>query len=107
ETINNELISVLQILKAKQSDKKIAQENLKSLKNLKKGFLIVNAIYFIFRIIYQYNSFSYSIAAKYIITAGISFFLWKQLVSYGSPRFRPDGGVEWSGEDLNAEGLIA
>ncbi|CAG8612245.1 7117_t:CDS:2, partial [Diversispora eburnea] len=64
-------------------------------------------IYFIFRISYHYDSFTFWIATKYLITCGISLFLWKQLVSYGTPRFRPNGSVDWPGEDLNAEGLTA
>ncbi|RHZ77720.1 hypothetical protein Glove_174g169 [Diversispora epigaea] len=92
---------------ARQSDKKISQENLRYLQNLKICFFIVNGIYFVFRIAYHYDSFTFWIATKYLITCGFSLFLWKQLVSYGSPRFRSNGSVDWPGEDLNAEGLTA
>ncbi|RIA95749.1 hypothetical protein C1645_449885 [Glomus cerebriforme] len=93
---------------AKQSDKKIAQENLRYLGNLKRGFLIVNAIYIFYQILYHYYSFTFWLATGYLVTTGITLFLWKQLVTYGSPKYSSDGTtVNWSGEDLNSEGLIA
>ncbi|CAJ0761934.1 3764_t:CDS:2, partial [Entrophospora sp. SA101] len=92
---------------AKQSEKKIAHENLKYLQNLKQGFLIVNLIYFIYRILYHYDTFTIWTATKYSLTLAVSLFLWKQLISYGTPRYRYDGSIDWSGQDLNSEGLTA
>ncbi|CAB5191999.1 DUF788-domain-containing protein [Rhizophagus irregularis] len=92
---------------AKQSDKKIAQENLRYLRNLKQGFLTVNAIYILYQVLYNYNTFTFWLATGYLVTTGISLFLWKQLVIYGSPRYSSDGTVIWPGEDLNSEGLTA
>ncbi|CAG8495031.1 13521_t:CDS:2 [Ambispora leptoticha] len=90
------------------SAKRIAQENTKILKNLKHGFLLANAVYFFFRIIYHNNTFTLWIAIKYFVTLAISLFLWQQLRTHGLPRYSTyDGSVEWSGEDLNSEGLIA
>ncbi|GBB85164.1 hypothetical protein RclHR1_11710006 [Rhizophagus clarus] len=92
---------------AKQSDKKIAQENLRYLRNLKQSFLIVNAIYILYQVLYNFNTFTFWLATGYLVTIGITLFLWKQLVTYGSPKFSSDGSVIWPGEDLNSEGLIA
>ncbi|CAG8512943.1 13647_t:CDS:2 [Cetraspora pellucida] len=90
---------------ANQSDKRIAQENLKCLKNLKWGFIIVNVIYVCFRILYHYETFTSWIAVLYFVTSGISMFLWMKIISHGSPRFGPSGNVEWPGNDLNSRGL--
>ncbi|CAG8748357.1 17423_t:CDS:2 [Dentiscutata erythropus] len=91
---------------AKQSDKKIAQENLKCLSNLKWGFIIVNAIYVCFRILYCFETFGFGIATLYFVTLGISMFLGAKLKSLGSPRFGPGGNVEWPGTDLNSKGMM-
>ncbi|CAI2181069.1 2792_t:CDS:2, partial [Funneliformis geosporum] len=64
---------------AKQSDKKISQENLRYLRNLKHGFLSVNAVYILYRILFNYSTFTFWLATVYVLTTGITLFLWKQL----------------------------
>ncbi|CAG8487415.1 14924_t:CDS:2 [Gigaspora rosea] len=78
---------------AKQSDKKIAQENLKCLNNLKWGFIIV-------------NSFGSRTALLYFATLSISIYLGLELNKLGTPRYGPRGNVEWSGIDLSSKGSI-
>ncbi|CAG8648430.1 4604_t:CDS:2, partial [Funneliformis caledonium] len=92
---------------AKQSDKKISQENLRYLKNLKLSFLSVNAVYILYRILLNYSTFTFWLGTGYVITTGITLFLWKQLVNYGTPKYDARGTVVWPGDDLNSEGLTA
>ncbi|KAF0434660.1 DUF788-domain-containing protein [Gigaspora margarita] len=91
---------------AKQSDKKIAQENLKCLNSLKWGFIIVNSIYFIFRILYHFESFGSRTAVFYFVTLGISIYLGSEINRYGAPTYGVRGNVLWSGVDLNSKGSI-
>ncbi|KAL9553431.1 hypothetical protein PS6_003947 [Mucor atramentarius] len=92
---------------ANASSKKIAATNKQTLKNLTNGFLIVNAIYFLWRVVYHWNSFTFSQFFLYITTAGLTFLFYRILVSSGTPSYTADGNLISSGDDLNAEGLTA
>ena len=70
-------------------------------------FNLLQAIYILYRILYHYNTFTFWLATGYVITTGITLFLWRQLVACGSPKYSQNGSVDWSGDDLNSEGLIA
>ncbi|KAI7897518.1 uncharacterized protein BX663DRAFT_527944 [Cokeromyces recurvatus] len=92
---------------ANASSKRIAAANKKTLENLYKGFLIVNTIYFLWRIVYHWNSFTASQCLLYVITAGLTFMFYRVLSSSGTPRYAADGSLISSGDDLNSEGLTA
>ncbi|CAO3649441.1 unnamed protein product [Cunninghamella echinulata] len=76
---------------ANASAKKTAASNIKVLANLQKGFLIVNAIYLLWRVGYYWDSFSLKHGILYIITTGFSFVLYNVLKSSGTPSYLPDG----------------
>ncbi|KAG0947809.1 hypothetical protein G6F57_002042 [Rhizopus arrhizus] len=92
---------------ANTSSKKIAASNKQTLQNLRKGFLIVNSVYFLWRIIYHWTSFTFSQSLLYISTAGLTFLFYRVLVSSGTPTYNTNGTLINSGDDLNAEGLTA
>ncbi|KAI8090446.1 hypothetical protein BDF21DRAFT_395910 [Thamnidium elegans] len=92
---------------ANASSKKIAAANKQTLANLQKGFLIVNAVYFLWRIVYHWNSFTFSQLFLYTTTGGLTFMFYRLLTSSGTPTFGADGSLISCGEDLNSEGLTA
>ncbi|KAI8388399.1 uncharacterized protein BYT42DRAFT_611451 [Radiomyces spectabilis] len=94
-------------LMANASSKKIAAANKRTLANLQKGFLIVNAIYILWRAIYHWSSFTISQLVLYVCTGGLSMFFYSVLESSGRPSYDASGSLRSSGDDLNAEGLTA
>ncbi|KAI8637884.1 hypothetical protein BD408DRAFT_423815 [Parasitella parasitica] len=92
---------------ANASSKKIASTNKQTLNNLTKGFLIVNAVYFLWRVVYHWDSFTLSQFFLYITTGGLSFLFYRILVSSGTPTYSSEGNLISSGDDLNTEGLTA
>ncbi|KAI9245255.1 hypothetical protein BY458DRAFT_466401 [Sporodiniella umbellata] len=92
---------------ANASSKKIAAANKQTIKNLSYGFLIVNSIYFLWRVVYHWNTFTVSQMFLYGITAGLTYFFYRVLVSSGTPSYTPDGSLISGGDDLNSEGLTA
>ncbi|KAI9366301.1 hypothetical protein BD770DRAFT_405604 [Pilaira anomala] len=92
---------------ANASSKKIAAANKQTLANLQKGFLSVNTIYFLWRIVYHWSSFTFSQFFLYVTTGGLTFLFYRLLNSSGTPTFGADNTLISSGEDLNAEGLTA
>ncbi|KAL1925010.1 uncharacterized protein VTP21DRAFT_4664 [Calcarisporiella thermophila] len=92
---------------ANTSAKKIAIKNKKTLENLQRGFLIVNAVYVLVRVIFFWSSFSTRHWIGYLSTLGLSLFLYRQLYQMGNPTYASDGQLVRSGEDLSAEGLTA
>ncbi|KAI8337854.1 hypothetical protein BD560DRAFT_412993 [Blakeslea trispora] len=92
---------------ANASSKKIASQNKQTLANLQKGFLTVNVVYFLWRIVYHWSSFSLGQCVLYITTMGLSVLLYRVLISSGSPVYASDGSLIQSGDDLNSEGLTA
>ncbi|KAI8987107.1 hypothetical protein BDB01DRAFT_784570 [Pilobolus umbonatus] len=91
---------------ANASSKKIATANKKTLTNLRNGFLIVNTIYILWRVVYYWSTFSFGQFLLYGTTAGLTYTFYRILVSSGTPTYLPDGSLS-SGQDLNAEGLTA
>ncbi|CAO3665437.1 hypothetical protein G6F70_008635 [Rhizopus microsporus] len=92
---------------ANASSKKIAISNKQTLTNLRKGFIIVNAIYFLWRVIYHWSSFTFSQFLLYTLTTGLTVIFYRILVASGTPTYRNDGTLVSSGDDLSAEGLTA
>lgn len=92
---------------ANASSKRIAAANKQTLQNLFKGFVIVNAIYFLWRIVFHWNSFTFSQFFLYITTGGLTVLFYRILTSTGTPTYSADGSLISSGEDLSSEGLTA
>ncbi|KAI8883802.1 DUF788-domain-containing protein [Backusella circina FSU 941] len=92
---------------ANASSKKTAAANKQTLTNLRNGFLVVNIVYFLWRIVFYWNTFTKSQFLLYGLSAGLTFMLYRVLVSAGTPTYSADGTLVSSGDDLNAEGLTA
>ncbi|ORZ00490.1 hypothetical protein BCR43DRAFT_485306 [Syncephalastrum racemosum] len=92
---------------ANASSKKIAAANLRTLDNLRKGIAIVNITYFLYRIVYHWATFTTSQLVLYMITTGVSLFLYSTLEKSGRPRYDASGALISGGDDLNAEGMMA
>ncbi|CAO3690055.1 unnamed protein product [Rhizopus stolonifer] len=80
---------------ANASSKKIAASNKQT------------SIYFLWRIVYHWNSFTFSQFLLYASTTGLTYLFYRILVSSGTPSYNPDGTLISSGDDLNSEGLTA
>ncbi|KAI7893634.1 uncharacterized protein EV154DRAFT_600686 [Mucor mucedo] len=94
-------------MNANASSKKISAANQQTLINLRKGFIGVNAIYFLWRIVYHWDSFTFSQFFLYLTTGGLTALFYRVLKSSGTPTFAANGSLISSGEDLNSEGLTA
>ncbi|KAI9484265.1 MAG: hypothetical protein EXX96DRAFT_561609 [Benjaminiella poitrasii] len=92
---------------ANASSKKIAAANKKTLENLRKGLLSINTIYFLWRIVYHWDSFTIGQFLLYIVTTSLTLVFYRVLSSSGSPHYAADGSLLSSGDDLNSEGLTA
>ncbi|KAF9564849.1 hypothetical protein EC968_004409 [Mortierella alpina] len=89
---------------ANSSQKKIAHENAKTLLALRKGFIW--AFYIFYRIVYHWNSFGFKLALGYLLTAGLTVFLYTQINAMGQPRYNTKGELTDAGQDLSQEGLV-
>ncbi|CEP12482.1 hypothetical protein [Parasitella parasitica] len=92
---------------ANASSKKIASTNKQAINNLTNGLLIVNAVYFLWRVVYHWSSFTFTQFLLYATTGGLTFLFYRILVSSGTPSYAADGSLIGSGDDLNSEGLTA
>ncbi|KAF9578093.1 hypothetical protein BGW38_006309 [Lunasporangiospora selenospora] len=104
---------------ANTSQKKIAHQNAKALLSLRKGFIWVNAsinqnhfplcqnaFYIFYRIVYHFDTFGWKVALGYLITAGLSIFMYMQINAMGRPRYNANGELADAGQDLSQEGLV-
>ncbi|KAG2217246.1 hypothetical protein INT45_012194 [Circinella minor] len=92
---------------ANQSAKKIAIANNKTLDNLRKGFMVVHLLYIGYRIIYNWETFTTGQLTLYMLTTGVSMFMYSTLETTGRPIYDATGTLMKSGEDMSAEGLTA
>ncbi|KAI8147110.1 hypothetical protein BJV82DRAFT_376812 [Fennellomyces sp. T-0311] len=92
---------------ANASAKKLAIQNDKILDNLRKGFMIVHITFLSYRVFYNWATFTTAQLALYVMTTGVSMFMYSTLESTGRPYYDATGTLIKSGEDMNAEGLTA
>ncbi|KAI7883807.1 DUF788-domain-containing protein [Lichtheimia hyalospora FSU 10163] len=92
---------------ANSSAKKQAIANTRTLDNLRKGFMVVHLCFILWRIVYHWNTFYTSQLVLYVLTSGVSMFMYSTLESTGRPRYDATGTLISPGEDMNAEGLTA
>ncbi|KIM83790.1 hypothetical protein PILCRDRAFT_68762 [Piloderma croceum F 1598] len=92
---------------ANASQKRIATQNEKAVKNLRLGMIIPTLLHFIFRLLFRRNSLppSKGSLAIYIITYLPTFFLTRYLEKIGTTKRDTAGTLISSGEDLNQPGL--
>lgn len=91
---------------ANQSAKRIAQENIKLLKYLRYGFLIVHIIYYLLKIILHNGVLMNSEMTIYGITSAISLIVFFQLERMGRPKINEKKELVSEGVDLNAGGMV-
>ncbi|KAI9312813.1 hypothetical protein BX666DRAFT_2030695 [Dichotomocladium elegans] len=92
---------------ANSSAKKQAISNTRILDNLRKGFAVVHLSFLIWRAGYHWATFTTSQMILYVLTSGLSIFLYSTLESSGRPRYDATGTLISAGDDMNAEGLTA
>ncbi|KAI9484832.1 hypothetical protein BDB00DRAFT_853144 [Zychaea mexicana] len=92
---------------ANASAKKLAIANNKILDNLRIGFMVVHLLFIGYRIIYNWPTFTTAQLALYILTTGVSMFMYSTLETTGRPYYDATGTLIKSGDDMNAEGLTA
>ncbi|KAI9278301.1 hypothetical protein BDA99DRAFT_491777 [Phascolomyces articulosus] len=92
---------------ANASAKKLAIANDRILDNLRKGFMIVHLLFIGYRIIYNWDTFTTGTLVLYMLTTGVSMFMYSTLETTGRPYYDATGTLIKSGEDMNAEGLTA
>ncbi|KAL0074590.1 hypothetical protein J3Q64DRAFT_1841959 [Phycomyces blakesleeanus] len=92
---------------ANASSKKIAAANKRTISNLRKGFIAVNVTYFLWRIVYHWQTFTTVQMVLYVLSLGVSLFFYSVLEGSAESRYDASGALVASGDDLNAEGLTA
>jgi len=92
---------------ARSSEKKLAAQNARTMSSLWRGFLIVNAIYLLYRVWYHYATFSWWLVAMYAASCGISVLLLRQLNAMATATFDESGLIVDGGQDLAQEGITS
>jgi len=92
---------------ANTSQKRIATQNEKAVKNLQLGIVIPTLLHFVFRLLFRRSSLppSKGSLAIYIITYVPTFFLTRYLEKIGTTKRDAAGKLISSGEDLNQPGI--
>ncbi|KAI9017698.1 hypothetical protein BC832DRAFT_545439 [Gaertneriomyces semiglobifer] len=92
---------------AKTSAKKISQQNTKTLADLRIWHAGVMVVYFLWRIVFYWSSFSKKHMVAVAAVNGVFFWLYRQLSSAATPTHAADGSLVDAGLDLAGKGLVS
>ncbi|KAJ2776773.1 hypothetical protein GGI15_004740 [Coemansia interrupta] len=92
---------------AKQSAKRIAQENAARLALMSKLLVGVNGFYLVIRLFFQYSTLGWGETLMYLVTLLIELLLYRSLYMTSRPRYDTTGALVDAGTDLSQPGLVS
>lgn len=83
---------------ANKNQKKVDESNKKILANIQLTIIIINIIYFVFRILWSWESFGFFSICGFLILNAVYYFTYRYLVNYSQPTITEE---DYFVEDLN------